>query len=586
MPWCKKSGGWVKTYLINEPGQYSISASWNTDAIYRIDRGFPPGEYLLLENKVKKGIEVKMPAEGLIIWHIDESMIDNANEMEGYPGQPGWPANGRHYTVAVLQADGRYNLERGDNQGDKYDYYSSCGNDELAPSVDLMKGPFPNSDFYHSGNGLGRTGVRIYDISEPGQDMRIKVDFDYSVPTREKPHGKRRLFGPFDGIQSNSGIMFDIVAETDLTIVEFDIFLNSTSTHQINVYAKEGTHNGEFITDESAWTLLTPSPIPVTGRGECKCKVNGFDWWPIRRGETAAFYISHEFANNAEDLKLVYGNAAEGRSVGGTAFGNDDLTVLTGTGRAFPFNHPFVVPDRDFNGVVHYAYGLNGPIFEATPTPRPPTVAPPTPVPPTPAPPTAPKPTPSPPTASLTQQEEDQTQVYVAKLPMDKANNQAQGIMFDVKAQLPLTILTYDIHVDTTSMFKVKTYHRKGSYVGHSTDSAMPSWTLDCEYDVTGQGRNEPTKIPLYGSTGPPCAPRNVQGEYDVLQPGEVMAIYIVVEEGVKLLYTSGTYEGALFVQNSALTIHQGIGKGMFFDTYTPRIWNGLLYYSYDVDTM
>ena len=106
MPWCKKSGNWVQTLLIKEPGTYTISASWNKDAIYRIDRGFPPGEYLLLENKVRKGIETDLPAEGLIVWHIDENMIAKGNELEGMPGQSGWPANGRHYMVSVLQADG------------------------------------------------------------------------------------------------------------------------------------------------------------------------------------------------------------------------------------------------------------------------------------------------------------------------------------------------------------------------------------------------------------------------------------------------------------------------------------------------
>lgn len=70
------------------------------------------------------------------------------------------------------------------------------------------------------------------------------------------------------------------------------------------------------------------------------------------------------------------------------------------------------------------------------------------------------------------------------------------------------------------------------------TNVAVSGWTLDCEYDVKGEGVGEPTEIPAYGSTGPLRAPRNAQGDYDVLQPEEVMAIYIVVEEGVKMLYT------------------------------------------------
>lgn len=249
---------------------------------------------------------------------------------------------------------GKYDLEHGRNQGDRYDFYSSCFVDEIAPSVDLLKGPHPSTDFYSSVAGVGRSGVRIHSIGEPGEDMKISVDFDYSVPTKKHPHGKRRLFGPSDGFQSSSGIMFDVLAKTDVTITEFDILLNSTETHEITVYAKKESHTGAPISDESLWTLLTPSPIPVKGRtANCKCNVKGFITWPMRQGERHAFYIAHEFANVVEDLKLKYGNPPEGATTDSTSFGNEDLDVFTGTGRAFPFDHPFIVPDRDFNGIVH-----------------------------------------------------------------------------------------------------------------------------------------------------------------------------------------------------------------------------------------
>lgn len=179
--------------------------------------------------------------------------------------------------------------------------------------------------------------------------------------------------------------------------------------------------------------------------------------------------------------------------------------------------------------------------------------------------------------------EQERAKVFKANLPIDKANNQAQGVMFDVKAEKPVTILSYDIHVDTNRAFNVKVYHRIGSYIGHSSEPTLPGWSLDCDLEVSGKGLGQTTSIPLYDSTGrPPCAARNNQGEYDVVQPGDIVAIYIVVEEGVKMLYSTGTYEGAPYVKNSAITIHQGIGKGLLFDTYSPRIYHGGIYYSYD----
>ena len=81
----------------------------------RIDSGYPPGEYLLIENKRKYGFDTMVPQAGLAIWHIDETKgklsTFGVNLNEGFPGQPGWPTNDKHYRVALLQADGLYDLE-------------------------------------------------------------------------------------------------------------------------------------------------------------------------------------------------------------------------------------------------------------------------------------------------------------------------------------------------------------------------------------------------------------------------------------------------------------------------------------------
>lgn len=135
--------------------------------VHKIELGTE--EYLLIENRQRGSFDSQLPLGGLAIWHIDEYMYYYMNSLEGYPGQPGdWPENGAHYAVALLQADGRYDLENGSNRGDwgdlfRYDYY--FGVDHLFPSEgELMLGPFPNTDAYRQGV-LSRTNHFISGIS-------------------------------------------------------------------------------------------------------------------------------------------------------------------------------------------------------------------------------------------------------------------------------------------------------------------------------------------------------------------------------------------------------------------------------------
>ena len=48
-----------------------------------------------------------------MIYHIDEKA--NNQGSRGYPGKAGWPSD--HYMVSVLQADGNYDIEKGNNLG-------------------------------------------------------------------------------------------------------------------------------------------------------------------------------------------------------------------------------------------------------------------------------------------------------------------------------------------------------------------------------------------------------------------------------------------------------------------------------------
>jgi len=164
--WSKIELGWVTPTVIDTPGTYTASQVETNRQIYRIDNGYPSGEYLLIENRQPTGIETKIPQGGLCIYHIDEQADD---DTEGYPGQSGWPSNGNHYRVSLLGADGDYDLENGSNQGDAGDVYHGGGVSELSPMT------VPNTDAYQSGNIIV-TDNTIMNVSPAGVSMTFTYE--------------------------------------------------------------------------------------------------------------------------------------------------------------------------------------------------------------------------------------------------------------------------------------------------------------------------------------------------------------------------------------------------------------------------
>jgi M6 family metalloprotease-like protein len=171
--WCKTQLGWLTPTVIG-PGNYSAPQVETGPTAFRVDAGYPGGEYLLIENRQKAGFENNMPQGGLAIWHIDEAKADNKDE--GYPGQAGWPGNNRHLKVALLQADGKYDLEHHVNRGDGGDVFHGGGVNAIGADT------VPNTHAYQNGNIIV-TSNRISAISASGPNMT----FTYSRATAAAP---------------------------------------------------------------------------------------------------------------------------------------------------------------------------------------------------------------------------------------------------------------------------------------------------------------------------------------------------------------------------------------------------------------
>ncbi|MBL0210553.1 MAG: hypothetical protein IPQ13_06510 [Holophagaceae bacterium] len=143
-------------------------------------------------------------------------------------------------------------------------------------------------------------------------------------------------------------------------------------------------------------------------------------------------------------------------------------------------------------------------------------------------------------------------------------NNSQNGNMFDVQTINKITITSFAINLSTSyPSTTMEVYYKAGTSVGFETNAG--AWTLLGSSVVTSLGDNVPTPLPVGGLT---------------LDAGQVYAFYITSTSPIGfgvIRYTNGTTD----YSNSDLTIYHGFGKAYpFANTFSPRIWNGTIFYN------
>ena len=156
--WCLATLGWITPRNVKATANYKIDtlAKDKTDCLRVWTGGQAGPEYFLLENRQQTGRDVALPGSGLAVWHIDERQGDNTNPIA--------------YRVALVQADGKRELELNVNDGDAGDLFPGTG------KVTSVKdtGAFAPSTRANDGSG---TGVALTAIKS-GQgkvSLRVKV---------------------------------------------------------------------------------------------------------------------------------------------------------------------------------------------------------------------------------------------------------------------------------------------------------------------------------------------------------------------------------------------------------------------------
>jgi len=211
-PWAKIKLGWIQPRRLDMDGRWKeLSAYYVSRTVFWSDDGMAPGEYLLMEVKMKQGFAVLgngQPAwnspfdqplpiptaladggtdpdtdsgdGGILFWHID----DNIGKIRDNDVNTGI---GGHYRVAVVQADGLKDLEKYDplnhfgnaaDEGDLFPILSfpdpndpgrqvDMGFDSVPRTEELIDeriAVYPTTDSYYN----GKTDIRFANFQRGG----------------------------------------------------------------------------------------------------------------------------------------------------------------------------------------------------------------------------------------------------------------------------------------------------------------------------------------------------------------------------------------------------------------------------------
>ena len=165
--WCRYWLGWIEPVLITDDiTNLVLQPIEDGGDVYMLPipgNWSESNEYFLLENRQKMKYDSYLPGEGLLIWHIDEDVINskwNSNSVNN---------DEEHKGVDLEEADGQDDLDNNANRGDSGDPYDSGS---------FTKDTYPDSLAYNE----SESGWKIENIETDGDNIIIDISF------LSKPH--------------------------------------------------------------------------------------------------------------------------------------------------------------------------------------------------------------------------------------------------------------------------------------------------------------------------------------------------------------------------------------------------------------
>jgi immune inhibitor A len=238
--WGRAMLGWVTPTVIDDDYTgYSLPDIHVAGDVLKVwTNGKEGKEYFLVENRLKTGTDSTRPGEGVLIWHIDDSVgggnTDNSNELH------------KHVDLESARGqdeNGKDPLDRKNDLGSSQDPYFS-GNGAAGYTNAFSASSNPTSRDYQ----LNDTSVVIENFSAIGNP----ATFDIRVLTPTRPVVSITSPGPGDTV--SNGVTFSATAtpSSGRTIAGVRFFANGrlvgedlTSPYSIN-WVSQNTYNGSI----------------------------------------------------------------------------------------------------------------------------------------------------------------------------------------------------------------------------------------------------------------------------------------------------------------------------------------------------
>lgn len=154
--------GWCDTVIDLNQATQAEAEHGRYDQLLKF-RGATPNEYFLVENRSKIGLDAALTSSGLAVYHCDTM---GSNEFQAGTAQ-------RHYQCALLQADGRSDLEGNVNQGDGGDLFAAVA------GVAVSAATTPSSRLWSGAD----SGLVLADIGVPDTKIGFRLGSGPTPPT-------------------------------------------------------------------------------------------------------------------------------------------------------------------------------------------------------------------------------------------------------------------------------------------------------------------------------------------------------------------------------------------------------------------